>query len=101
MQLCETIYSLSMKFPDDEKFGLTSQIRRSAISVPSNIAEGFERKTRGDRRQFLRYALGSLGEIYTQLELAANLGMVNRDEVILDEIEQIRKMINSFYGKTR
>lgn len=101
MQLCRSIYSLSMRFPDNEKYGLTSQIRRPAVSVPSNIAEGFERKTKGDRKQFLRYALGSLGEVYTQLELAAGLGMINRDEAILEEIEQIRKMINSFYGKTR
>lgn len=67
------IYNLTGSFPAEERFGLTSQLRRAAVSVPSNIAEGSKRLTE-DNRHFLRYALGSLAECDTQLIIAENLG---------------------------
>ena len=74
MQLTVAIYRLSQKFPREEIYGLTSQIRRSAVSVPSNIAEGHGRLNSGEYRQFLGIARGSNFELQTQLEIARSLG---------------------------
>ena len=70
MSIAEKTYLLSSKFPSEEKFGLTSQIRRSAISVPSNIAEGAGRNTKGEFKNFLGVAHGSSYELFTQLILS-------------------------------
>ena len=67
IDLVEVIYRITKKFPDDEKFNLVSQIRRSAVSIPSNIAEGHGRKTNGEFAHFLRIAYGSSSELETQL----------------------------------
>jgi four helix bundle protein len=73
MQLTVAIYRMTKEFPDEEQYGLTSQIRRSAVSVPSNIAEGQGRLTPGEFRQFLGIARGSTFEVQTQLEIARAL----------------------------
>lgn len=73
------IYNVSSAFPSDERFGLTSQIRRAAISVASNIAEGYGRNLKQDYLRFLRMARGSLYEVETQPLFAKELGMVNDD----------------------
>ncbi len=70
MDLAVAVYGLASGFPDSERFGLSTQIRRAAVSVPSNIAEGFGRASRPSFIQFLRIAQGSLKELETQLELA-------------------------------
>ena len=77
--LCKTVYSLSAAFPDSERFGLTSQIRRAAVSIPSNIAEGYGRRRTNDYVRFLDIARGSLCEVETQLILAQELGFVQQD----------------------
>ena len=77
MQLAVTIYSLTKEFPQDERFGLTSQMRRSVVSIPSNIAEGQGRLNVGEFKQFLGIARGSNYEVQTQLELAKALGFAN------------------------
>ena len=77
MTLVTEIYSITKNFPREEVYGLTSQIRRSSISIPSNIAEGYGREGNKDYLKFLNIATASLFEMQTQLEIAFNLGFVN------------------------
>ncbi len=77
MQLTIAIYGLTKEFPQEERYGLTSQIRRSAVSIPSNIAEGQGRLNVGEFKQFLGIARGSNYEVQTQLELAKALKLAN------------------------
>jgi four helix bundle protein len=74
MQLTAEIYRLTKNFPSDERFGLTNQLRRAAVSVPSNIAEGKGRLTRGEMIHFFGIARGSAMEVQTQLEIAEMIG---------------------------
>jgi four helix bundle protein len=85
MRLTVEIYNLSQGFPREEQYGLTSQIRRSAVSIPSNIAEGDGRLNRGEFRNFLGIARGSNFELQTQLEIARALKF--GDPKLLDEAE--------------
>ena len=80
MELAKRVYRLTESFPVDERFGLTSQTRRAAVSVPSNVAEGHARNTNAEMIRFCGIALGSVAEIETQLILAADLGFARRDE---------------------
>jgi len=93
--LTKDVYKLSANFPDIEKFGLTSQIRRSTISIPSNIAEGSSRNSSKDFVRFLRIALGSAFELETQLLLSIDLDFTSEEEVnpINDRIQEIQKML--------
>ena len=77
MELAELVYSVTRSFPREEAFGLTSQIRRAAVSIPSNIAEGDERDTKKDSVRFLYIAKGSLAELRTQLEIARDIGALD------------------------
>lgn len=81
MLFAEECYKLSSGFPADERFGLTAQLRRSVVSVPCNIAEGFGRGQTGGFLQFLRISQGSLREAETQIALAVRLNLVTPDEV--------------------
>ncbi len=74
------LYRVTKKFPKDEAFGMTSQIRRAAVSVPANIAEGYERHHRKEYLQFLFVAKGSLGELETCLMLAQDIGYLTKDD---------------------
>ena len=74
VELTTDVYKLSSKFPESERFGLTNQMRRAAVSVASNIAEGYGRLTKGEYVQFLGHARGSCSEIETQIVIAKNLG---------------------------
>src|SRR4051812_7243363 len=80
MELVRDTYRLTDKFPRCELFGLTSQLRRAAVSVPSNLAEGYRRTTHRDFNLFICHSRGSLAEIETQLEIACDLGYVTREQ---------------------
>src|SRR6266404_5178466 len=80
-ELAREIYRATDDFPAKELYGLTSQMRRAAVSIPSNIAEGQGRNTRGEFHQFLGHARGSLLELETQLQLAADLGFLSADRL--------------------
>jgi len=94
MDIAVKTYLLSADFPKEEKFGLTSQIRRSAVSVPSNIAEGAGRNTKGEFKNFLGIASGSSYELFTQLILSYKLKLVKKDLVdpIISEVLEVQKM---------
>lgn len=79
MEFVEAVYLLSREFPADERFALTNQLRRAAVSVPSNIAEGEGRFSKPDFKRFLSMALGSLREAETQIEIAIRLTYCDRD----------------------
>lgn len=94
IDLAMKIYDVSSKFPSDERFGLISQIRRCAISIPSNISEGAGRNTKGEFKQFLGIANGSCYELQTQIVIAQKLGFINDVDCgnILDNIDELQKM---------
>jgi four helix bundle protein len=94
MDLAVQVYELSSKFPSDERFGLTSQVRRCAVSIPSNISEGAGRNTKDEFKQFLGIANGSAYELQTQLIIANKLNFIdeNSTESILEIIDEIQKM---------
>ena len=93
MELTADVYRLTADFPKEEKYGLTSQIRRAAVSIPSNIAEGAGRNSKKEFVQFLAISNGSSYELQTQLLLSKNFSLINGQlEPILDQIEQIQKM---------
>ncbi len=95
MTLTKEVYQWTRNFPPEEKFGLVSQIRRAAVSVPCNIAEGQARNTTGEFVQFLSHAEGSLSELDTQLRLAAELGFLGASnlELALAEVMGLQKML--------
>jgi four helix bundle protein len=94
IELAKEIYRVTRTFPASERFGLTSQLERAAVSVPSNIAEGQSRRNSGEFRQFLFQALGSLAEVDTQLVLAHELGYLKAGASDVAEalVEELRKM---------
>jgi len=93
IELVVTIYQQTSNFPEEEKFGITNQIRRAAVSVPSNIAEGAGRSSSKEFIHFLSIALGSLAEIETQFILSVRLGYKDDCEDIFGKITSIRRMI--------
>ena len=97
------IYKISFNFPSEEKFGLTSQIRRCAVSIPSNIAEGWSRGKGKDYARFLSISLGSANELETQILISENLGYVNKDfsKDILENIIEIKKLLLSYIRQTK
>jgi four helix bundle protein len=99
IDLVKEIYLLTELFPADEKFGLTSQIRRAAISIPSNIAEGWGRMSRKNYIQFLRISRGSLFELETQIIISKELKYSTDSENIENLIIEISKMLNSLINK--
>ena len=103
MQLCETLYTVTSTFPVDERFGLTSQLRRAAVSVASNIAEGAARSGTADFLRFLFFARGSLSEIDTQLDLARRFGFLDvaQGQSMEHVVEELFATLNGLIRKRR
>jgi len=96
MELVTNTYAATASFPRDELFGLTSQLRRAAVSIPSNIAEGQARLTSSEFHHFLGQARGSLMEVETQLQIARNLGYLSEDKTagLLDSCAEVGRVLN-------
>ena len=94
-KICIELYKLTRSFPNEEKFGLTSQMRRAAISVPSNIAEGYGRKTIPDYVRCLYIAYGSICELETQSLLSGDLNYLNETDqkILLEKIKEVERML--------
>jgi four helix bundle protein len=101
IELAKVIYTLTAQFPGEEKFGLVSQTRRAAVSIPSNIAEGQARHTTGEFIQFISHAEGSVAELNTQLILATELHFCSKDDVqpASELAEDLRRMLNGLRRK--
>jgi len=101
MDLVESVYRITARLPVNEQFGLVAQMRRSAVSVPSNIAEGYGRQATGEYRHHLSFSRGSLLELETQLLLCRRLSYAEKNEAdsLLGEIAEINKMIGSLISK--
>ena len=101
LSLVEKIYAVTQKFPKEEIYGLSSQLRRAAVSIPSNVAEGFARFHNREYKQFLYIALGSCAETKTQIIIASRLGYIENEkkDTLLKKIEQISKMIMGLIKK--
>jgi four helix bundle protein len=93
MEFVQNIYRITREFPQVEQYGLSAQMRRSAISIPSNIAEGAARNSVKEFKQFLYISLGSAAEIETQLEIAEGLGYISNGKSLQTNIIEIRKML--------
>ena len=94
-QLTIDVYEITSSFPKHEVFGLANQMTRAAVSVPSNIAEGAARNGKNEFAHFLSIAHGSLSELDTQIEIASEIGYINKEnaEILLIKIENISKML--------
>lgn len=98
MSLVEFVYRDTECFPKSELFGLQAQVRRAAVSVPSNIAEGCGRNSSGELRQFVGIACGSLAELETQLELAVQLGFIASNASAIRQTDRVGKLVNALRG---
>lgn len=92
--LADKVYAATRLLPSEERFGLSQQLRRAAVSIPSNIAEGSARRNRAEYIQFLRIASGSLWEIETQVTIAAGQGLIMNCEPLLEDIAEIGRLLN-------
>lgn len=103
MDMVEAVYILTKEFPKDEVYGLSSQMRRAVVSIPSNIAEGSRRNTDKDFCHFLNMAFGSGAELETQLKISKRLGYSNSKKYEYTEslLDEIMKMLNSLIVKLR
>jgi four helix bundle protein len=96
IELVTAVYKLTKNFPTEETYGLSAQMRRAAVSYPSNIAEGAARNSKADYTRFVYIALGSLSDLETQVIISKNLGYTSDIEKLLNDLEILRKMTLNF-----
>ena len=103
IEMVTSIYLMTKAFPKDELFGLVSQMRRAAVSVPSNIAEGYARGTDREKLHFLRISSGSMSEIETQLMLSLNLGYVSQEafDELSEKVTSLWKQLNALISSLK
>ena len=92
IELVSDVYKITEKFPDIERYGLANQIRRCAVSIPSNLAEGAARSSQKETIRFIDISIGSLAELETQLIIAQNLGYISEDSNLLNKIKQVNAL---------
>jgi four helix bundle protein len=101
MQLVTEVYRATADFPETEKFGLMAQMRRAAVSLPSNIAEGAGRGTDKEFSRFLQIARGSLFELETQIDIACRLKLIGNTESLREQVEHLFAMLNNLLQKLK
>lgn len=103
MALVEMIYRFTEVFPEQERYGLTAQLRRAAVSVPSNIAEGAARRSTPDYARFLSIARGSLSELDTQVQIAGRLGYSNTEDedIVGQQVDQVIAKLTALMNALR
>jgi four helix bundle protein len=101
IEFVKEIYTITVKFPKEEVYGLSSQMRRAVVSIPSNIAEGFRRQYNKEFKQFLYVALGSCAELETQISISKDLNYVKteKEKELLESLDHISRMIMSLIKK--
>lgn len=100
-ELVLNIYTLTQNFPKEEIFGLTSQMRRAAVSIPSNIAEGAARTGDKEFAQFLNIARGSLSELETQLLILSDLGYIKNNDPVFEVVDLVSRLITGLHKTVR
>ena len=100
-ELVLSVYTLTQTFPKEEVFGLTAQMRRAAVSIPSNIAEGAARRGAREFAQFLNIARGSLSELETQLLIATDLGYIQNSDRVFDLVDLVSRLVTGLHKTVR
>ena len=96
IELVKVVYDMLLDFPPNEQYGLSSQLRRAVVSIPSNIAEGCGRESNRELYHFLNVAFGSLAEVETQVYIAHNLGYIEDLSAIDEKMESVQKLLAGF-----
>ena len=101
MCLVKMTYLVTQSFPKEELYGLTAQMRRAAVSIPSNLAEGAARSSKKELAQFINIAKGSLSELETQMIIASELGYLSREHEIFAHLDRVGKLLSGLYRSVK
>ena len=101
IRLVKMTYLITQSFPNEELYGLTAQMRRAAVSIPSNLAEGAARSSKKELAQFISISKGSLSELETQMIIASELGYLPPEHEIFAHLERVGKLLSGFYRSVK